>query len=64
MAVGLAGHQGIDLVHGGCALALESEVFFSFDERRAELAKAGALEAPLIAGRGLIRPRPSGRLLL
>ncbi len=37
------GARAIDLLHVACALLLESEVFLTFDQRQAELAKAEGL---------------------
>lgn len=38
------GARAIDLLHVACALLLESEVFLTFDQRQAELAKAAGLQ--------------------
>jgi predicted nucleic acid-binding protein len=40
------GTRAIDLLHVACALLLECEVFLTFDERQAELAKSEGLKVP------------------
>ncbi len=42
------GARAIDLLHVACALLLESEVFLTFDQRQAELAKAEGLSVPAL----------------
>src|SRR5262249_31370797 len=42
------GARAIDLLHVGCALLLQSELFLTFDQRQAGLAKAECLRVTLL----------------
>ena len=42
------GARAIDLLHVACALLLESEVFLTFDQRQAELARAERVRVPVL----------------